>query len=421
MMETGIQSVRINGSRLEDRLYAMRAIGKAAGGGVSREALNDADVEGRHLLIRWFEDAGCQIHIDDIGNIFAVKKGFGQALAPVLTGSHNDTQPNGGHLDGTLGILAGLEVIATLNDQGIKHARDIVVAIWTNEEGTRFTPGCTGSGVWTGVLDKDAMYRLQDTSGITLREELIRSGFLGAGPFDPGPVYAAFELHIEQGPVLDAMHIPIGIVEGIVAPHWYNVTLTGEANHAGSTPMTMRRDPLLAFCRIGNMLNDRAHACENLVATVGEIHVSPNSRNVIPGAVRFSLDIRGWKEQQTEEFCAQIELAIQQIAQECRCTVNLDKIWHEQRTDFDPRLRQIIRESCQVLQLSSMEMHSGANHDMVYVSRVAPSAMIFVPSIGGKSHSPAENTAISDCIAGTNVLFQSMVRCANEYELKNDC
>ncbi len=409
-----MRRVRINGERLESRLREMGAVGKTAEGGVSRIALSDADVAARQLLICWFEEEKCQIHIDEIGNIFAVRKGRQLGLAPVLIGSHNDSQPNGGNLDGTLGILAGLEVVSTLNDQALELARDLIVAVWTNEEGTRFTPGCTGSGVWSGALDRDAMYQLRDATGVTLYDELVRSEFLGSDPFVPGPLHAAFELHIEQGPVLDAQKIPIGIVEGIVAPHWYDVRLKGETNHAGSTPMTMRRDPVLALCRIGQLLHERAAACTDLVATVGEVHVTPNSRNVIAGAVRFSMDIRGWQEEQTETFCNDIEQAIVQIAEECGCSVELNKIWQEKRTDFDPRLQQILRDCCRELQLPFLDMHSGANHDMVYVGQVAPAAMIFVPSIGGKSHSPQEETNIADCIAGTNVLFQSVSRCANE-------
>jgi len=402
--------LQINAERLQERLETMAMLGAAASGGVSRLALTDADKTGRELLIRWFEEQGCTMHIDPIGNMFATYPGAKPELNPILTGSHNDTQPDGGKFDGTLGVLAGLEIITTLKENNIQLHRDLIVVNWTNEEGSRFSPGCTGSGVWSGKLDRNTMYALTDGQGKTVKDELARIGFLGDTDFPCRRFHAAFELHVEQGPILDRENITIGIPEGIVSPRWYRVRVTGESNHAGSTPMKGRRDAMYAFSLMCAKAVETAGEFETVVATIGHIEVSPNSLNVIPGQVDFTMDIRGWDTEDTDTACNRIESSLHQIARHNGCDVVVDRFWEEERVVFDPYLMDIIERSCQELGMNCKRMYSGANHDMIYVNMIAPGAMIFVPSVGGKSHSPQEETSYKDCTDGVNVLLQSILK-----------
>lgn len=406
----GLDMLEINAERLQNNIEQMAQIGADSSGGISRLALTDEDKAGRDLLKTWFEEQGCTVHIDPIGNMFATFSGLDQTLAPVLTGSHNDTQPNGGKFDGTLGVLAGLEIITTLRENGKTLNRDLIVVNWTNEEGSRFSPGCTGSGVWSGKLDCDTMYALTDKTGKTIQEELERIGYLGKEPFPSSDFHAAFELHIEQGPVLDHEKITIGIPEGIVSPHWYRISVTGEANHAGSTPMKGRRDAMYAFSLMCAQIIQTTREFETVVATVGHVEVHPNSLNVIPGQVDYTLDIRGWDQHNTDTVCSRIEKEIEQLAKENDCTVNIDRFWEEERVQFAPHLMDIIEASCKENGISCKRMYSGANHDMIYMNTAAPGAMIFVPSVGGKSHSPLETTSYRDCAAGVNMLLQSILK-----------
>lgn len=402
--------LQINAKRLQQRIEAMAALGMGQSGGVSRLALTDMDKAGRELLIKWFEELDCLLHIDPIGNMFFTYPGENQELAPILTGSHNDTQPDGGKFDGTLGVLAGLEVVETLKEKGQKLSRDLIVVNWTNEEGSRFSPGCTGSAVWSKKIDQDTMYTLTDNQGKTVQEELTRIGFLGESDFPRQEFHAAFELHIEQGPVLDHEKITIGIPEGIVSPRWYRVKVRGEANHAGSTPMTGRQDAMYAFARMCTETIETARAFETVVATIGHVETTPNSLNVIPGQVDFTIDIRGWDVENTDTVCSKVESALQEIADQTDCQVEIDRFWEEPRVTFDQGLMDAIEESCKDLNISYKRMYSGANHDMIYVSMIAPGAMIFVPSIGGKSHSPLEDTLYEDCTAGVNTLLHSILK-----------
>lgn len=407
-------TIRVNRERLQQRLEEISQFGKTPGGGVTRVALTEEDRQGRNQLIDWLRQEECEVRIDLIGNIFATYPGTDRDLPPVLTGSHNDTQPGGGRFDGTLGVIAGLEVVSTLRENRIRPKRDIIVANWTNEEGSRFTPGCTGSGVWAGKLHVEEMYLLQDQHGKLLGEELTAIGFKGEATGPSLPIHAAYELHVEQGPVLDQRKITIGIPEGIVSPRWYDVEIEGEANHAGSTPMEGRRDALHAFSRIHQQIREIALGVDNLVATIGEVNVSPNSRNVIPAHVHFTIDIRGWNVADADRVCDTIEKSINTIATQEGCTAQIRRTWREDRADFNPDLLDIIAESAEKLGFSSMRMYSGASHDMIYINQVAPGAMIFVPSIGGKSHSEIEMTSYEDCAAGTDVLLHCILHSANQ-------
>ena len=406
--------LRVERKRLQKRLEDIAQFGRTPGGGVTRITLTEEDRQGRNQLIAWFKEEGCEIQVDLIGNIFAIYPGTDRSLAPVLTGSHNDTQPGGGRFDGTLGVIAGLEVISTLRANNIRPKRDIIVADWTNEEGTRFTPGCTGSGVWAGKLHLEAMYRLADQEGKLLGDELVKIGYKGAATGPRLPLHAAYELHVEQGPILDQKNITIGIPEGIVSPRWYDVDITGEANHAGSTPMDGRRDALHAFSRIHQRIREIAIEVNNLVATVGEVEVFPNSRNVIPAKVHFTIDVRGWHVAETDYVCDAIEQAIETLAAEEGCTAKVHRIWGEGRADFNPHLMGIIESCARNLGYSTLRMYSGASHDMIYINQVAPGAMIFVPSVGGKSHSEIELTSYEDCAAGADVLLNALLLSANE-------
>ena len=409
-----MNSVRVNMARLQNRMEAISAFGATAGGGVTRLALSDADRDARQLLCAWLAELGCEIHVDAMGNIFGVLPGKDRSLPPVMTGSHGDSQPLGGRFDGMLGVVAGVEVVNALRDAGITLLRDLVVADWTNEEGSRFTPGCTGSGVWAGKLEQQAMYALKDQKGISLGDELARIGYRGDSRYFPRPVHAAFELHIEQGPVLEEKHMPIGLPQGIVCLRWYNVRVQGVPNHAGPTPMGSRHDAVYAFSLMAARIFEIAHNSGQVVATVGEIHASPNSRNVIAGDVQFTIDVRGWDEAATDEVCQHIETALAEAAQQAGCQVMPERIWQVSRVPFDQRLREMVREASSGLGLPCLDMVSGASHDMIYIAQVVPGAMIFVPSIGGRSHAEVENTTWQDCAAGTDVLLQCLLRAGNE-------
>lgn len=407
--------LRINPQRLQNRLEQNAEIGKLANGGIQRLTLSDEDKLSREQLIGWFQEEDCEIHIDPIGNIFAVYPGKNRSLSPVLTGSHNDTQPNGGGFDGILGVLAGLEIISTLKENNVLLERDFVVAAWTNEEGCRFTPGCTGSGVWAGNFDLQKMYRLEDKDGNKMGDELERIGFKGDSNYPPTDLHAAFELHIEQGPILDSKNIPIGIPAGIVAQRWYDVDIYGESNHAGTTPMVGRKDALHTFSLIHQVIQQFALKATDLVATVGEIQLNPNSRNVIANHVHFTIDVRGWDIEQIDTVCQKIEDSIETISSDSGCTSAHQKVWNGAREEFSPKLIDLIEKNSQKLGLTSHRMYSSAGHDMVHVNQVAPGAMIFVPSINGKSHSELEKTSYADCAAGTNVLLHCVLDVANEH------
>jgi N-carbamoyl-L-amino-acid hydrolase len=388
--------------------------GATGNGGVTRLTLSDADKAAREQLIRWFAGQGCEVHVDRIGNVFSVLPGKNRRLAPVLTGSHGDSQPQGGRFDGMLGVVAGLEAVHALKEVGVQLERDLVVADWTNEEGSRFTPGCTGSGVWAGKLDLEAMYALKDIEGRTLGEELERIGFMGNSSYFPRPVHAAFEFHIEQGPVLEEKGITIGVPQGIVCLRWYDVRVKGVPNHAGPTPMNSRADAVHAFALMAARIFEIARESGQVVATVGEVHVTPNSRNVIAGEVSFTIDVRGWDERQTDDVCRRIEQALSQSALEARCSVEPKLTWEVPRAPFDPRLMGLVHDTARTLGYTTLDMVSGASHDMIYISQVAPGAMIFVPSIGGRSHAEVETTSWEDCAAGANVLLNCMMIAGNE-------
>lgn len=405
-----------NPERLEKFLTEIATFGATSNNGVTRLALSDEDKAARDRLAVWFREAGCEMEVDRMGNMFFIRPGKNRALPPVLTGSHCDSQPLGGRFDGILGIIAGLEVMCALNDAGIQLERDFIVVNWTNEEGSRFTPGTTGSGVFTGGLDREEMYALTDREGHTFGEELKRIGYMGKKDFSSMPLHANFECHIEQGPVLEKLGKPIGVPKGIVCLRWYDVEIQGVPNHVGPTPMDDRKDALYAFARMNQAIFETGLAAGNVVASVGEVHATPNSRNVIPGHVKFTIDIRGWDEPKTDRVCADIEKAITSISAEMGIESEIRCVWKVKRAPFSPELVSMIHEISEELGLPAHDMVSGASHDTVYINQIAPSAMIFVPSIGGRSHAEVEETSWADCAAGTDVLLNCVLKSANAPE-----
>lgn len=408
------QPLQIDGARLWQSLMELAAIGATDKGGVCRLALTDFDRLARDLFCRWCEQAGCTITIDRMGNIFARRSGTNDALPPVMTGSHLDTQPTGGKFDGNYGVMAGLEVMRTLNDADYRALRPIEVVVWTNEEGSRFAPAMIASGVFAGVFDLDYGLSRADADGKTIGQELRRIGYAGDAVVGARPVAAFFEAHIEQGPILEAEGKTIGVVEGVQGIRWYDVTVTGQEAHAGPTPMRRRRDALVGTARMVAAVNRAAlgnppYAC----GTVGSLSVSPNSRNVIPGKVRFSVDLRHPDETVLNRMGAELELECAKIAQESGLELEFKEFWYSRPVRFDPECVAAVRNGAEQLGFSSQSIVSGAGHDAVYLARVAPTAMIFVPCKDGISHNEIEDADPEDLAAGCAVLLSAILERAN--------
>jgi N-carbamoyl-L-amino-acid hydrolase len=402
--------IRVDGARLWGSLMALAQVGATEKGGVRRLALTDLDREGRDLVCGWFRDAGLDVTVDRIGNIFARRPGRDADAAPVMAGSHIDTQPSGGRFDGNYGVLAALEVVRTLNDRGITTQCPIEVAIWTNEEGTRFQPVMMGSGAFAGVFDLVDMLKRTDLDGKSVGSELKRIGYAGAAECGNRPVGAYFEAHIEQGPVLEDTGNQVGVVTGVMGLRWYQVTVSGQDSHAGPTPMHLRRDALVSTARIIDGVNRIAtgHAPDGR-ATVGFLQVKPNSINVVPGEVRFSVDMRhagtaglDAMESEWRALCAEVAMAT-------RTSAEIADISRFEPTRFDDALVSSVRAATQQLGYRHMDIVSGAGHDAVYLARLAPTAMIFVPCEGGISHNEIENARPEDLEAGCNVLLHAML------------
>ncbi|MBN8741915.1 MAG: Zn-dependent hydrolase [Lysobacterales bacterium 69-70] len=402
--------LRVNGRRLWDSLMEMAQIGATPKGGVCRLALTDLDKQGRDLFVRWAKEAGCTITVDQMGNVFARRAGRDDSLAPVVTGSHADSQPTGGKFDGIYGVLGGLEVIRSLNDHGIETDRPVEVVIWTNEEGSRFAPAMVSSGVFAGVFTLDYGLSRADVDGKTMGEELARIGYAGDAPVGK-PIHAAFELHIEQGPILEAEDVTIGVVHAAQGQRWYEVVLTGQESHAGPTPMPRRRDALLGAAKVIQLVNAIGHkyapyAC----ATVGMLQVHPNSRNVIPGRVFFTVDLRHPEDAVLAQMDADLRAGIAAAADEARVEVSkLEQIFYYAPVAFDADCVASVRAGAQKFGYSHRDIVSGAGHDACYLAQVAPTAMVFVPCIGGISHNEIEDATPEWIEAGANVLLHAML------------
>jgi N-carbamoyl-L-amino-acid hydrolase len=407
-------TLRVNGKRLQQSLETMARIGATPGGGVQRLALSDQDKEARDLFVKWLKEIECQVTIDEMGNIFGRRAGKNPDLPAVMSGSHIDSQPKGGRFDGILGVMAALEVMRTLHENKVETERDIVIVDWTNEEGSRFAPAMVSSGVWVGKLELDWAYSRTDINGKTQGEELERIGYKGDAPAKAFPLHANYELHIEQGPMLEAEGKTIGAPKGVLCLHWYDIYLTGTANQVGPTPMAGRNDCLLAAAEMIQTVNKVAHIQGDMVATVGEIHNYPNSRNIIPDGVHFTVDIRSWEDAHSIDAWQMMEKEFQAIADRHGTPIKMETTWRVERAPFAPELVNNVLEVSEDLGYSSLYMVSGAGHDCSYINQIAPAAMIFIPSKGGRSHVEVEDSSWEDCEKGANVLLQCMLKSADE-------
>jgi N-carbamoyl-L-amino-acid hydrolase len=411
-------AVSINADRLWQSLMTLAQLGATAKGGVCRLALTELDRQARDLVVGWTREAGCAVRIDAIGNVFARRPGIDPARPAVATGSHIDTQPTGGKFDGNYGVLAGLEVIRTLNDHGIDTAAPIEVCIWTNEEGSRFVPVMMGSGVYAGAFTLAHALAAADRQGVTVAQALGAIGYAGDAPAavaSGAPVFGAyFEAHIEQGPVLEASGDTIGVVTGALGQRWYDVTVTGMEAHAGPTPMQLRQDALLPATRLMQEVNAIALAQQpHARGTVGWVEVFPNSRNVIPGRVRFSVDFRNTTDAGLARMDAELRAAAARVGAEARVQIEIAQVVYFPPQPFASALVAAVRSGAQRLGLSQRDIVSGAGHDAVYVARVAPAAMIFVPCKDGISHNEIEDARPEHLAAGANVLLHAMLACAS--------
>jgi N-carbamoyl-L-amino-acid hydrolase len=416
---TSHTELRIDGQRLWRSLMALAQLGATDKGGVCRIALTDLDRQGRDLFTRWAREAGCAVRVDAIGNIFARRAGRDDTLPPVTTGSHIDTQPTGGKFDGNYGVLAGLEVIRALNDAQVQTQAPIEVAVWTNEEGSRFVPVMMGSGVFAGAFTLDHALAQRDTDGVSVADALAAIGYAGstAASAAASPVGAYFEAHIEQGPVLEAHERVIGVVEGALGQRWYDVVVQGMEAHAGPTPMELRKDALLAASELVLEVNRIALAhAPHARGTVGWIDAYPNSRNVIPGRVKLSMDLRAADDTVLSELDAEMREAVRRIAARGKVEATVEQVVYFPPQPFTPTLVSAVREAAQAQGMPWMNVISGAGHDAVYLARVCPAAMIFVPCRDGISHNEIEDAEPDHLEAGCNVLLQAMLRSAGVVE-----
>ncbi|WP_018719540.1 Zn-dependent hydrolase [Arhodomonas aquaeolei] len=400
-----------DGERLWASLMEMARIGATANGGSCRLALTDLDRDGRALLAGWARDAGCTMTTDAIGNLWIRRPGSDDTLPPVVMGSHLDTQPNGGRFDGVLGVLAGMEVLRALDDHGITTRHPLELVVWMNEEGARFSPPMMGSGVWSGAFDAEAVRATVGQDGARLGDELDRQCWNGDTPADheQTPKAAYFELHIEQGPVLEDTGCPLGVVTGAQGQRWYELTLTGQSAHAGPTPMRLRRDALVGAARIVELVHRIGlEGGEDACSTVGILDVSPHSRNVIPGEVFLTADLRHPDDATLDALDRRLRDEAATVARDAGLELNLREFWHFPATPFDPALVDRVRNSAEGLGIPAMDIVSGAGHDAVYVAKVCPTAMIFVPCEGGISHNEAENITPDDAARGAAVLYEAV-------------
>jgi N-carbamoyl-L-amino-acid hydrolase len=409
-MKTSTSALRIDGKRLWDSLMELAQIGATAKGGVCRLALSELDKQGRDLVTRWAREAGMTVTIDKIGNGFMRRPGRNNSLPPIVTGSHIDTQPTGGKFDGNYGVLAGLEVVRTLNDHGIQTEAPIEVAFWTNEEGSRFVPVMMGSGAFAKAFTLEHAYAAKDTEGKTVKDELERIGYLGSEEPGNHPIGAYFETHIEQGPVLEDNDKTIGVVTGVLGVRWYDCVVTGMEAHAGPTPMALRKDAL----QVATKLMQEVVACAHRHpphgrGTVGMVQVFPNSRNVIPGNVKFSIDLRNASEALCDAMDADIRGVAAKLSAESGLPIDVKLVTSFPATQFHADCVDAVARATKALGYSHMEAVSGAGHDAVYMAKLAPAGMIFIPCKDGISHNEIEDAKPEHITAGCNVLLHAML------------
>jgi beta-ureidopropionase / N-carbamoyl-L-amino-acid hydrolase len=410
-------NLRINGDRLWDSIHEIAKIGPGVRGGSNRQTLTDEDGEGRRLFQRWCEDAGLTVKVDAMGTMFARREGADPSLPPVVIGSHLDTQPTGGRYDGVLGVLGALEVVRTLNDLGLKTRYPIEVVNWTNEEGTRFAPAMLASGVFAGIHELNWAYDRTDAKGIRFGDELERLGFKGPEPVGGRPFHALFELHIEQGPILEAEGKDIGVVTHGQGLWWLQVTLTGKEAHTGSTPMPLRRNAGLGMARITELVHRIAMDNQPAaVGAIGHVDVYPNSRNVIPGKVVFTVDFRSPNLTTLDGMRARLEAEAPKIAEELGLGIEIEPVGHFDPVTFDANCVKAVRDAADRLGYSHRDIISGAGHDACWISRVAPTAMVMCPCVDGLSHNEDENISKEWATAGADVLLHAAVETAEIVE-----
>jgi len=401
---------RIDGERLWHSLMEMAKIGATEKGGNCRLALTDLDRDGRNLFVQWCRDAGCSIKVDKMGNIFARRDGRNNDLPPVMTGSHLDTQPTGGRFDGVYGVLAGLEVIRSLNDLGYETEHPVEVSVWTNEEGSRFAPAMVASGVFAGAFDLEYGLSRADADGTTIGEELERIGYAGTEAVGGRDIHAFFEVHIEQGPILEIEGQTIGVVTDAQGLRWFDLTVFGLESHAGPTPMAERKDAMAGATRMADFIYKVAHDNAPLgCATIGSMSVFPNSRNVIPGRVDMTIDMRHPDLSTLDKMETSMRAGIDKVAGDIGLTTTLDRIFCYDPIQFDEGCIAAVRDAAEFCGFSKRDIVSGAGHDSCYISRVAPTSMIFVPCIDGISHNEIEDAKPEWISAGGNVLFHAIL------------
>ncbi len=406
--------IRVNADRLWSTLAMMAQIGVTPAGGVTRLALSDEDRIARNLLRDWALEAGFSCEVDSMGNMFIRRAGKNPALAPVMTGSHVDSQPLGGNYDGVYGVLAGLELLRTLNDHQIETERDIVLVNWTNEEGARFAPAMLSSGVWTGQFSEAYAHARADRDSITVGDALDTIGYRGELPTRAFPIHACYELHIEQGPILEDEAVDIGLVRAAMGQRWFTITLEGFAAHAGTTPMHSRRDALTAFAMLALKVEaiGYQHAPDGR-ATIGMANVTPNSRNVVPSRVVCSVEFRHPQSAALEAMEAALHQATESLSAR-GVSANVERIFDYAPIAFDATCLARTENAVAALGYSSKSMVSGAGHDTCYVSKIAPASMIFIPCVKGISHNEAEKILPAWSEKGANVLLHSVLSAAQE-------
>ena len=411
------ENLRINGDRLWDSLMEMARIGPGVAGGNNRQTLTDEDAEGRALFQKWCEAAGLSMGVDEMGNMFARREGTDPDALPVYVGSHLDTQPTGGKYDGVLGVLGGLEIIRSLNDMDIKTKHPIVVTNWTNEEGTRFAPAMLASGVFAGVHDRDWAYDRVDAKGKRFGDELERIGWKGEEKVGDRKMHAFFELHIEQGPILEAEEVDIGVVTHGQGLRWIECTVTGKESHTGSTPMHMRKNAGRGLARITELVHEIALKNQpNAVGAIGQIDVYPNSRNIIPGKAVFTIDFRTPDLEKLEGMVAELMEKAPKLCEEIEVDFSAEIVGQFNPPAFDEGCVAAVRNAAERLGYSHMDIVSGAGHDACWINDVAPTAMVMCPCVDGLSHNEAEEISKEWSTAGAEVLFHAVVETAEIVE-----
>ena len=407
------ENLKINGDRLWNRLMEMAKIGPGVAGGNNRQTVTDEDGEGRHLFQSWCTAAGMTMGLDQMGNMFAHRAGTDADALPVYVGSHLDTQPTGGKYDGVLGVLSGLEIIRTLNDLNIQTKHPIVVTNFTNEEGTRYAPALLSSGVFVGIHTQEWAYEREDANGLKFGAELERIGWGGDEEVGARKMHAFFELHIEQGPILEAEAMEVGVVTHGQGLSWTQVTITGRESHTGSTPMPMRKNAGLGMARVLELVDEIAWSHKpHAVGAAGHIDVYPNSRNVIPGKVVFTIDFRSPELAIIEDMNARLRQGAQKICDEMGLEVTFEKVGGFDPVEFDAGCVSAVRNAAERLGYSHRDLISGAGHDACLINRVAPTAMVMCPCVDGLSHNEAEEISKDWAVAGTDVLLHAVLETA---------